>query len=205
MKIKNFFVKEANEFKQIYNDINGIFNVEKGLPEQVFNDRFSNFLCEEFDWTMSDKFWDLLKTLAIKSNDDQIFMMVLDPNPVDYYHKEFNYYSCLKFPISIVNTEYFETLEIGPDESPADAILYNSFTIVWTSPSMKWGIWGQREYGVSIIAINNELDYKEFLPFLNLWKTADEAMNGWMYLEFKDQINPQKFKELFIKNYSNSV
>ena len=73
MKIKNVFVKEVNDFRLIFNDINRIFNVEKGLPEQVFNNKSSNFSCEEFDWTMSDKFWDLLKALAIRSSDDQIF------------------------------------------------------------------------------------------------------------------------------------
>ncbi len=202
MEVENLFVKELDEFKRIYDYINCIFNIGKALPEQVFNDKFSNFMFEEFDWTMSGEFWDEIKTLAVKFNDNQIYMLVLDPDQVNYFCKEFNYFNCIKLPISLEKKEYIEALESAPEGSPADAILYNSFTVVWTSPSMRWGIWGQRDYGISIIAFNKDLDSNDFLPYLNTWKSVDDAINGWMTLEFKDKIVPQKFKEPFCKNYS---
>lgn len=202
MNLDTIFIKEKDEFLKINKFIRNVFNTESALPEQVFAKNFSNYLFEEFDWTMNGEFWDFIKTLADKTGDSQVFSVVIDPNQLDYFYKEFNYFNCVKLPVCLENSQYFEVLELGPKGSPADAILYNSNIVVWTSPSMKWGVWGQRQYGTCIMAFNKDLKIDDLMPYFKSWKSADKALESWVAMNFSNQRIPEEFMKIFCMNYS---
>lgn len=202
MNLDTIFVKEKDEFLKVNKFIGSVFNTENTLPEQVFTKNFTDYLFEEFDWTMDDEFWNFIKVLAIKSGDNQVFSAVIDPNQMDYFFKEFSYFNCVKLPVELEDNEYREVLEFGPIGSPADAILYNSNVIVWTSPSMKWGVWGQRQYGTCIMAFNSEIEINELMPYLKSWKSAENALDSWIAINFTNQKIPEGFTKMFNKNYS---
>lgn len=145
MNFENFFIRNNKELIELKEMVISTFNIESNLPEQVFSEKFGDFKFEEFDWTMSGEFWDILKKLAIQTNDNFILIAVLKPNPVEYFYKEFKYYNWIKLPVGLSDDEYYEILQLGPEESPADAVVYNSYTVAWLSPSMKWAIWGERD------------------------------------------------------------
>lgn len=201
MNLDTLFVKKIDEFQEVHKFIDNVFNIESQLPEQVFSKNFSNYIFEEFDWTMCSEFWDLMRVLAMKVNDSQIFSVVIDPDQVNYFYKEFNYFNCIKIPVNLEKHEYSKVLEIGPKESPADAILYNSNIVVWTSPSMKWGVWGQRNFGICILAFNKDIKKDDFMPFLKSWKSAEKALESWVTMNFVGQKIPEKFSKVFCLNY----
>lgn len=87
---------------------------------------------------MSGEFWNVLQRLANKSEDDFILVGVIDPHPVNYFYKEFRCFNWIKVSTALTNDEYWSRLESGPEDSEADAILYNSFTVVWIPLSGKW-------------------------------------------------------------------
>jgi len=134
-------IKEHRDFEKCWHLIESAIRPNKNLPEQVFSDQFSNYVFEEFDWAMTPDFWDgVLKKLAIASNDAEIIMAVLDPDPKDYFHRTFGEYNILKLSINISGQEYWNILKTGPEDSEADAILFNSETVIWLPLSMKWAI-----------------------------------------------------------------
>ncbi|MEI5907051.1 hypothetical protein WAK64_08275 [Bacillus spongiae] len=203
MNLEKFFIKDDNEFELLKEKVMTIFNEKINLPEQVFSQEFGNFKFEEFDWAMSGEFWKTLKKLAVHTNDEFVLTAVIEPNPVDYFHKEFKYYNWIKMSIDLSTDNYFELLELGPEESPADAVLYNSYTVVWLSPSMKWAIWGEREYGICVIGLNDTVHHNsKLLSSLKSWRSIDSTVLSWIGANFMSEESRQKFVETIFSNYS---
>lgn len=201
MNVKNFFMKDIQQFNESKKMINAAFNTENELPEQVFSQSFKDFKFEEFDWAMDFEFWNTLKQLAFQTKDDFILVAVLDPNPIEYFYKEFKYYNWISLPIDLSVDEYYEILEYGPEESPADAILYNSRIVVWLSPSMKWAIWAEREYGICIVGFSDKDHLNNLLPLLTSWRSIDETVLSWIEANFKNEELFQKFIKSLYLNY----
>lgn len=204
MSAEEVFLKTKEDFDKNSKFINTVFFTKSDLPEKVFNDNYDNFLFEEFDWTTSGEFWDTIKGIAKVMNDDHVIVAVLNPHPVDYYYKEFNFYNWAEIPLEFDIHQYYEFLETSPNSSEADAIVNNSFTIAWTSPSMKWGIWGDRSYGTCILAFEKGNNIDSILPILDNWKPVKKAID-WISLNFKDQKIPEDFKNRIFKNYSEEA
>lgn len=194
-------MKDIQQFNESKKMINAAFNTENELPEQVFSQSFKNFKFEEFDWAMDFEFWNTLKQLAFQTKDDFILVAVLDPNPIEYFYKEFKYYNWISLPIDLSVDEYYEILEYGPEESPADAILYNSRIVVWLSPSMTWAIWAEREYGICIVGFSDKDHLNNFFPLLTSWRSIDETVLSWIEANFKNEELFQKFIKSLHLNY----
>ena len=127
-------------------------DLRKSLPQQVFQPQFSKFMFCEFDFAMSAEFWSLLQALSSPTAHDSVLVAVLQPDPTKYFYQEFRGYSFFTLPTSASSDAYWNTLQIGPDGSPADAPLYNSEIVVWLPKTLRWAIWGQRKIGICVAA-----------------------------------------------------
>jgi hypothetical protein len=205
MNLETLFVREKKEFNKLIGIASDTFYIENRLPEQVFREQFNYFLFEEFDWAMDKDFWCTIQQLSKETKDDYVLTAVLDPNPVEYFYKEFNYYNWMKLPVNLSPDEYLDVLELGPEESPADAVLYNSYTVIWLPPSMKWAIWGERSYGVCVLGLQDVNNSADLLPILKSWRSIDETVLSWVGLNFVNQQLPQEIADTFFLNYSNGV
>lgn len=201
MDYKDIFIKSNKEFEKIRNILNHIFFFDNLLPDQVFHNDYNNFLFKEFDFTMSEDFWNEIKHLANKTNDDFIIMAVLNPNPKSYYYKEFGYYNWAMLDVNISPSQYLDILNICPKDSPADSIFSNSFTIVFASPSMKWAIWAEREEGVCVVAFNSKISYNSLISTLKGWRPFDNIVIDWIGINYKNFTLPSKIKDKLLKNY----
>lgn len=139
---QNKFIKDKKQFEEATHWVTKTFNYEQRLPNQVCKVPFQKTVVLDFDHAMSRSFWNELEELMCLSGDSFVIMAVLDPNPVDYYYKEFSRYNWCVLQKGTTADEYWSMLEQGPEESPADAILFNSEVVVMLSSSMKWAIWG---------------------------------------------------------------
>lgn len=202
MDLENLYVREKNEFDKLNAMVKSIFDKEARLPEQVFCQPFNFFMFEEFDWTISGDFWNTVKNIAFETKDDFILTAVLEPSPEEYFYKEFNYFNWVKLPVNLSADEYLEALELGPEESPADAVVYNSYTVIWLSPSMKWAIWGERNYGISIIGFNDISYRNKLLSSLQSWHSLDNTVLSWIQSNLISEPHQHNFVEKFRLNYS---
>lgn len=192
-----FHIRNIEDFYKYKELLSKVCNQDCDLPYQVFRKEFGYYLFNQFDDAMSD--WGTLQQLASVSKDEYIVTAVLDPKPMEYYFKEFGYFNWIKFPKNIESNEYWNALELGPENWPADSISNNSFTVVWFSPSMKWAIWGDRNYEVSILAFNNEEIFRSALPFLKSWRKFDETVISWLELAFREL--PVEIVKILKANY----
>ncbi|NMO94916.1 hypothetical protein [Paenibacillus lemnae] len=199
MNKKTVIIKEKKEFNIFQSLINQIIIDGFRLPNQVFQPPLNKFVFEEFDWSMSAEFWETIQSLALQSADSYVLMAVIEPNPIDYFYKEFGYYSWFKIPTTSSTDDYWSILELEPEGSPADAVVFNSDVVVWVSPSKSWAIWGERSHGVCVLATRNELDQLQ----LSTWRTVDKAINELIPLQYTNKKVPEDFSDLLTINYFN--
>jgi hypothetical protein len=150
-------IRENKCFKQLWELVNNTFLTNQIFPDQVFNQKFNNFLFEEFDWMMSFEFWNVaVKPLAHASQDEYVLIGILDPDPINYFYHEFGYYNWFKLPVNnLTEGDFWKILVTGPERSPADAMRYNSETIIWLPMSAKWAIWGERSVELCALAFSD--------------------------------------------------
>jgi len=181
--------------------VDGIFRKGKRFPEQVFQKQFNRFMYHDFYWTLSGDFWLELQKLAVNSMDESILVGVLEPDPENYFYREFKYYNWLELPVYLSVETYYDIIESFPKESPADALVYNSDIVFWFSPSGKWAIWGERYWECSVIGFKSTTNYKNLCSMLDSWHTFSEKINS----DFTDSSYPQKFIDRFPSNYARNL
>ncbi|WCK55593.1 hypothetical protein PP175_06515 [Aneurinibacillus sp. Ricciae_BoGa-3] len=204
MNVKDAFLIERDEYENLNALVKKVFFVDNHLPNRVFQKDYKHFFFLEFYSAMDETFWDNLKQLAKLTNDKFVLMAVLNPDPLSYYFKEFNYFNWTKLPIELSSDDYMNILNLAPDESPADSIIDNSYTIVWISPSMEWAIWGERDNGVCVIGFKNDTNVSEYLPYIPNWLTIDNMIvKEWVGLNYKDYKIPDDIAITLDSNYKN--
>ena len=80
----------------------------------------------------------LLQTLLGLSGDSKCYYLVLSPDPVHYFHRQFNKYPLLEIDYGDSNESYLAFLNEDPGGSPADAVGINWWACVILPPSRKW-------------------------------------------------------------------
>lgn len=182
-------IQDKKSFREALELVNKTFNCNQRFPDQVFKVPFQRIVVLDFDYVMSKSFWNEIEIFMELIGDSSIIMAVLDPNPVDYYYKEFSHYNWCILEKETRADEYWSVLEQGPEESPADAILFNSEVIVWQSSSMKWAIWGERSYGICVLGFNKSEfgDYES-----ESWLTMNQAVHDLISLNFKEYKVPNE-------------
>lgn len=204
MEFKDFFIHDLQTFNTINKDLENIFNSNENLPMQVFNKEFKHYLFEEFYLLTSDDFWNTIQYLTNIFNEKEIIFAVLDPNPVEYFYKEFGYFNYLKLPTSLSKKDYINILEYGPKDYPADAPLYNSEKIVLFSSSRQWAIWGERSLDVCVMGFENSTFLNHLLTSPNHWSYLNKSVEELISLNFRNMVLPKEFKDDLSKNYSNN-
>lgn len=199
--MENKFIDSIDEFESIKNILDKIFISNSSLPNQVFHKDFKDYLFEEFDYTMTEYFWTKITELANTTNDDFIIMAVLNPSPLNYYFKEFGYFNCAKLKVDISSIQYMDVLNFSPEDSPADSIFINSYTVVWASPSMKWGIWAERDKGVCVVAFNEKMLKNSLISIFNEWRLIDSTVTDWIGLNYNNFTIPLEVKDKLFMNY----
>ncbi len=194
----NKIIKEKGEFEEVSRLISNVFYEEKCLPDQVFKSSFRNTVVLDFDHLMSYSFWSELEHLTNIFDESHIITAVLDPHPVNYYYKEFSYYNWCIFNKETTAAEYWDNLQQSPTDSPADSMSIHSNVVVWLPSSMKWALWGERNYGIGILKFNDDMgDYSS-----ESWFTMDQAIIDLVSLNFKDYTVPKDIESKLIKHYS---
>lgn len=193
------FIQDKKKFEETLYWVTKMFNCEQRLPNQVYKVPFKRKVVIDFDDVMSPDFWIQLEKLIDLSNDSFVMMGVLDPDPVEYYYSEFAYYNWCILQKGTTSDEYWNILEQGPAESPADAILFNSEVVMWLSSSMKWAIWGERSYGICILSFNEDMSDCEN----ESWFTMERAIIDLISLNFRNYTVPEEIVSKLMKFYSD--
>jgi len=79
------------------------------------------------------------------SGDPNAAYVVLDPDPIQYFHRHFKKYPALEIANGDTADDYIHALNEDPGGSPADAVGTNCWEWVIVPPSIKWFIHALRD------------------------------------------------------------
>ncbi|MED1017232.1 hypothetical protein [Bacillus atrophaeus] len=198
--MNHYFIDHPKELKVYQSMINSLCHVDQTLPEQVFKQRKKYYLFEEFHWVLSDESWEMLRSLAHHYQDEFILMAVLDnPDQINQFYDDFEYFNWIKIPLHITAEEYLSILTDYPKHSKNDCIMNIASRVVWASPTLKWAIYGEREFEICIL----EIDHPDVGKPLASWRPLDDVVLDWISVVFYNQIIPDEFKNKLINNYAS--
>ena len=198
------FVESFEDFNQIVEHMSKIFHLNKTLPSQVFREGYRSFNIIDFDPMMNGDFWYVLQACAEQAGDKEINMLLCQPDPVNYYYKNFKRYGALNFDISATAADYSDALRAEPPGSPADAFETNSFVWTWCGDSMKWGFYGVREVpeiGIGATAIR---DFNWPRVEGISWFNVEDSIDNLVSVVFRGhELEFHEFTDAFRRNYSS--
>jgi len=84
------------------------------------------------------EFAGLLQTLLGLSGDSKCYYLVLCPDPVHYFHRQFGKYPLLEIDYGDSDENYLVALNEDPGGSPIDAVGNNWWACMILPPSRKW-------------------------------------------------------------------
>ena len=200
----NRSVNDGESMGRLISRLSSIVNLANRLPALVFKLGYDRFRFLEFDVTTSEQFWNTLQGLALSSQDSHVNLVVLEPDPIDYFFKRFQRYGALRFEVSVSPNDYSEALETVPGNSPADALLYNSEVIAWFPDSCNWALWGERSRGVAVFGVKNHCS----IPVESILREAslpnvsvDQALMDFVSMNFRDTNALEEFSRTLEQNY----
>ncbi|CAN2251477.1 conserved hypothetical protein [Bacillus subtilis] len=196
--MNRYFINHPKELKVYQSIINSLCHIDQTLPEQVFKQRKNYYLFEEFHWVLSEESWEMLKSLANDHQDEFILMAVLDsPEHINQFYEENEYSNWIKIPLNITADEYLSILTDYPKNSKNDCIMNIASRVVWASPTLKWAIYGEREFEICILGI----DHKSLGKKLETWRSLDDVVLDWISVVFPNQTVPVEFEKTLTQHY----
>ena len=200
----NRIINDRESMSRLMTGLSSMVSIANRLPALVFRPGYDRFRFLEFDVTTSERFWNVLSALAVSSQDSHVNLIVLEPDPIDYFFKRFHKYGALRFEVNASPNDYSEGLETAPANSPADALLYNSEVIAWFPDSCNWALWGERSRGVAVLGVKNgcSISVESILREASLPNVSvDQALMDFVSMNFKDTNALEEFSWKLEQNY----
>ncbi|AIZ60916.1 hypothetical protein NSQ10_12240 [Bacillus sp. FSL R5-0432] len=203
-QLEDLFIRSEEEFKSYQNLVDNVFDQNKMLPQQVFRKNFDCFLFQEFDWALSDDILPTIKELSNVTQDREFLTAVLQPDPTEYYLKEFGYYNWLKTSVNISDEDYVNALWTHPKGYIAGDIITNSNIVVWLSHSLQWAIWGDRDMEICIIGMVSTKNSVKNRLLKEEWKPLNHPdLANWLELILKDQKTFDDYLNQMLSHYAS--
>lgn len=194
------FITDSRAFAALRARAAEIFHTDRRLPAQVFAPGFHNFAFVEFDVLLFKEFWTVLAGCAETFGDEDVSLIVHEPDPDTYYFANFQRYGALDFKRNTNAADYKQAFLAEPPGSPADALQYVAGVVSWFGSSRKWGFWGERDLGVAVAAT---CDSSKSWPKVHgvTWFDLDGALESLIAPNFDQEQIPQEFISTLRRNF----
>ncbi|ANB56231.1 hypothetical protein GFC29_1086 [Anoxybacillus sp. B7M1] len=199
MSSEEYFIKNQNEYIEMKKTLSNIFIINQSMPNQVFREGYGGFLFGEYDGMFQEEFWNSLKLLAQKSGDQYILLAELD----NYYNERMERYEWAKIPVNLSYGDYLDILNAEPLEDIHIGLVNYSCKLVFTSPSLQWGIWGEWEQELYVFACKENFTSKFKDSTLTIAFQLDEDLEDYIYASYREKEASKSFCEKLLRNYKN--
>jgi hypothetical protein len=176
-------VSEEKDFSLIEFGIDRAIDRSKVFPDRVFRGTLKYFLFITFDELFMTMFFNHIKEYLSKIGESDFWLVTIEPDPRRYFAHNFKFYGAFEFSRSDDEKDYVSALSGFPEESPADALMHNSNSLIILSSSNKWAIFGNRDADIAVCAFSDRGPFDEFRSLygsdlLNGVKAAAEYAYG---------------------------
>ncbi len=198
------FICKKSIFKDNLQKLDELIDRRKEFPEQIFKIGFSHFSFLRFDDIFLETFINSIKEFLKENGETEFTFVVVNPNPETYFFEHFRKYSAFEMSVNNSFEEYLSILQLDPGESPADAIVYNSFEIMLFGKNSDWAIYCNRYFEVAILGCKNTAISERFssiYPKSGLYD-LESFISEILPPVFSGSPVPDKMFQSIINNYS---
>ncbi|MDI5976148.1 hypothetical protein [Amycolatopsis magusensis] len=195
-------VTDRDEYLAIRSRGAATFDLEARLPAQVFRTPRPDALFCEFDVVLTPEFWPALCAMARWHGDEQVELLVLEPEADEFYLPEYRLYPAVSLPVESSMDDYWAVIGHEPNGEALGSIAISADVIAVTGPSGAWGCWGERNPEVAVFqgfpseAARAEWS-AEFGPFLDV----SGALDSYLPLTFAGRSVPAEYAATLTSNY----
>ena len=195
------FIRDEDEYGRTAKWVGSFFTCAARLPDLVFAGAPAEVGFCEFDDVLDAAFWDLLDGLAVEHGDGEVLLMSIEPDAASYYKKRFGYFGAARLPVAGAREAYERLISYPPEESPADALIYNGRVLAITGASGGFRIWAQRDVELVVVGVfRTDLRPVPALPAGIPWRSAAGALR-LTAPTFLNQVVPEGFRSRFVAEY----
>jgi|HubBroStandDraft_6_1064221.scaffolds.fasta_scaffold821363_1 hypothetical protein len=153
----NELITDGNAFSRLRDECSVIIHINKRLPEQVFRQKFAEYFAFEHGMTMRAEFAMFLTNIASGFGDRAVNYMTLDPDPVEFYHKNCGFYGLASFEPSSLIDNYIRVMS-RDGEPDSFRTTGGDVAVMWGS-SLGWGIFcDRRSWELCLMASFSPID-----------------------------------------------
>ncbi|MGH6848633.1 MAG: hypothetical protein ACREC0_14730 [Methylocella sp.] len=181
--------------------VESIFYVKRCLPEQVFIRSYGFQLLCEFEFAMSDVLEVFRKTRSPLEG-DTILWSVIEPDPINYFYKQYHKINAFYFKGNITKKEYISLRWRNPGNE-ADAIQFNTGIETYIPGSLSWAMWGERSSEITVIGLDDPALVESLIADKGYWMDAETSLRRFARMPFMDQKVPEDFRRALIANYGS--
>ncbi|WP_326835142.1 hypothetical protein VSH64_09485 [Amycolatopsis rhabdoformis] len=198
-------VADYGEYREFCDRVNEVFDISSRLPRQVFRRIRTESLFGPYDDVIDPEFWPVIANLAKLHGDDKVFLLVVDPDPREYYLRETGLYPAVSFSLTASEEDYWEAVGFDSVGDVKPSIALSSEVIALTGESGRWGCWAERSPEVAVyrgdlsgIKGNDELA-KRFGPF----RSVVDSLSIDISRSFRSDSAPGWYSEELTANYDD--
>ncbi len=179
------------------------------LPENVFEADYSFFRMLDAARIPSDEFFEPVISLIRSSKIDQVAMVTIDPDPVEWYRGSGRYGAVIFDGHDTPDSVLHVCMEHPPDQPKWSISLVASTVALFpfSRDVPDWCVYRDRwNCEVGIIAFKNERLMQSFIEkeITHITTDAQEALETFMALGFHPRhAVPDDFKMEFLRNYTD--
>lgn len=185
--------------------VDGLIKREANLPEQVFKEQFNSFLFIDFDKLFTEQFHEGLCRWQRERDAWHHYLMVLSPDPMEFYFGRYLYYPILKVETGCSYEDFANGVIAYAGEESKGAICYRSELLLFYDESAKWAIYCDKGYELAIAAFSSAGEKEAFaaaMGEINCYRAVDymEWMGKMRVATNREALTPA-IERVFLENY----
>lgn len=192
-------IQDLPTFNGLVSKASRLIDINLTIPSRVFIDK--SWCCAfcSFDLCFSPDLLQSCVRACDVGGDKNLWFMMLSPDPVEYYYKEFRRFGAVSIATEDDIDRAWSIFEDDPGNSPADALMFAVTRFAVFAQSLQWAVWGSRDDDVIICGAKD----MTFLQALSRGRCdavgVDDALNTFLM----ENENPQLMRENYGLKYCN--
>jgi hypothetical protein len=181
---KVHIAKSADEFAACMAEVTEAVDVSSRLPDWPFLAPSGYVSICEFSRLLGSDFVPVLQELAASHGDNEITLVVLEPDP-SYYRRAYSHFPGFRIESeSLTDEAYWAALSYEPKGDPTGAVAYTADVVAVVGSSRAWAVWGQRDWELALVLAPSEIGdrLRRSLPFVNAREALGDfrGPSGWV-------------------------
>lgn len=153
--MKNVYVKDASMYEAMRKALGKRIRIGANFPEDIRASRSDKVIWVSWDDWSRELFFGFASEMSRSLRATWWGVLVTTPDPEKYFHHQFNCYPAILGNELRGPSEYLAAIAADPGRSPADAISFNSITVLAGDSSGQWAGYFNRDFELGLVVTHS--------------------------------------------------